>query len=153
MLVMESFGSDHLPKLHFFLDFSSLWCQLTSTNPTTKNWQLVLVDVGWHMASCKQEDFAKWHFWLFLCYILIFWAQKFCFIELNLLLSSAVVCSSARVDAEKNCNKWKWSESMIALLFWVYPVVHKKIFLNFFAEIYGVNLEILGYPWIFRISL
>ena len=25
MLVMESFGSDHLPKLHLFSDFNALW--------------------------------------------------------------------------------------------------------------------------------
>ncbi len=32
-----------------------------------------LVLVGWYMALCKQEDFAKWHFfYYFLCYILIF---------------------------------------------------------------------------------
>ena len=40
-----------------------------------------MVLVGWHMALCKQEDFVKWHFLLFLCYILIFRAQMCWFIE------------------------------------------------------------------------
>jgi hypothetical protein len=44
------------------------------------------------MALCKQEDFAKWYFLLFLFYILIFLAQKGWYIELNLMLSSDAVC-------------------------------------------------------------
>ena len=40
------------------------------------------------MALCKQGDFAKWYFLSFLCYILIFLAQKCWFIELNLMLGS-----------------------------------------------------------------
>ena len=44
------------------------------------------------MASCKPDDLAKWHFLLFLWYILIFWAQKCWFIELNLTLGSDAVC-------------------------------------------------------------
>ena len=43
------------------------------------------------MALCMQEDFAKWYFLLFLCHILIFWAQKGWFIELNLSLGSDTV--------------------------------------------------------------
>ena len=50
-----------------------------------------LVIVGWHMASCKQDYLAKWHFLLFLWYILIFWAQKCWFIELKLTLDSDAV--------------------------------------------------------------
>ena len=50
-----------------------------------------LVLVGWHMALCKPDDMAKWHFLLFLGYILIFWALKGWFIELNLSLGSDIV--------------------------------------------------------------
>ena len=57
--------------------------------------------VGWHMASSKQEDFAKWHVLLFLCYILIFWAQKCWFIELNLMLSSDAVCLCSKAKLER----------------------------------------------------
>ena len=51
-----------------------------------------MVLASWHMASCKQDYLAKWHFLLFFWYILIFWAQKCWFIELNLMLGWDAVC-------------------------------------------------------------
>ena len=44
------------------------------------------------MASCKQDYLAKWHFLLIFWYILIFWAQKCWFIELNVMLIWDMVC-------------------------------------------------------------
>lgn len=48
---------------------------------------------GQHMASCKPDDLAKWHFFIIIFIIHFFYilAQGW-FIELNLLLSSDAVC-------------------------------------------------------------
>ena len=63
----------HLPaSKHQFIDD-------TKIKISSKNWYLFL----W-----MQDDLAKWHFLLFLWYILIFWAQMCWFLELNLTLSS-----------------------------------------------------------------
>ena len=63
--------------------------------PTTKSAPVKLprsaVAASW-MASFKQDDLLKWHFLLVLWYILIFWAQKCWFIELDLSLSSGLMC-------------------------------------------------------------
>ena len=57
------------------------------------------------MASCKLEYLAKWHFLLFLWYILIFWSQKCWFIELNLPLGSQAVCWPSELS---NCMMIKF---------------------------------------------
>ena len=55
------------------------------------------------MALCKLEYLAKWHFLLFLWYILIFWSQKCWFIELTLPLSSDTVCPQPKTQ---NSGLW-----------------------------------------------
>ena len=47
-----------------------------------------------YLPICKQEDLENPHFVLFLLYILIVWAQKGWFIELNLSLGSHAVWST-----------------------------------------------------------
>ena len=72
----------HMPtNQHQFLDDIFIFV-------TCKNW--CLLAGKWLHVSKK--ILQLWYFFIMLCYILIFWAQKGWFIELNLWLGSEVVC-------------------------------------------------------------
>ena len=84
--------------------------------------------LGWHMASCKQEDFANWHFFIiFMIYfnilsskVLVHWIQPNALFERG--VQNNVSCGPYHVEWNLYCYSIfllfpVWTQSPFALLF------------------------------------